>query len=68
MQMIIGLSHPLPGANVNLKSKLFFSFFFSFKDTLAVLFFSSFLKWIQAPPLQTRGSERKGTSQSSSTD
>lgn len=27
MQMIIGLSHPLPGANVNLKSKLFFSFF-----------------------------------------
>lgn len=67
MQMIIGLSHPLSGANVNLKSKLFFSFF-SFKNTLAVLFFSSFLKWIQAPPLQTRVSERKGTSQSSSTD
>lgn len=42
MQMITGLSHPLPGANVNLKSKLFFSFFL-FKNTLAVLFFS-FLK------------------------
>lgn len=40
-----------PDVNVNLK------IFFFFK--LAVLFFSSFLKWIQAPPLQTRVREKR---------